>query len=228
MRKILLCVFVLVFCLSIEAGTSATAQTPTTDPVELIQERASYVVASIMQRSSARTSKFNQEMSKINLLRPLDAANLDADHIPVTMKKMQDFLDFLGQYRDSSTAIIKTLEDSVAAFRAVMPRNYQETFLSSFLKAYTDDSKAFDSYTLAISSLDKQVTEVLHFLEHSKYKVVNKTVKFNDPDEYKGYQLLMRTLDERNTELSKASLPPRETQKALQHALETLFADPGQ
>jgi hypothetical protein len=228
MRKIVLCAFVLLFCLSIEAGASATAQTPSNDPVELIQERASHVVAGIMQRNSLRTARFNQEMSKINLLRPLDAVNLDSAHIPATTLKMHAFLDFLGQYRDSSTAILRTLEDSVAALRADMPHEYQETFLSKFLAAYTQDSKAFDGYTLAISSLDKQVAEILHFLEHAKHGVVNNMVKFNDADIYKDYQALMKTLNERNADLAKASQLPRQTQPVLQESLNNLFPDPGQ
>jgi hypothetical protein len=228
MRKMLLCFVVLLSLLSIEAGGLATAQTPSNDPVELVQERASSVIAGLMQRSSQRTQRFNQEMSKINLLRPLDASNLDAEHIAFSMKKLHAFLDFLGEYRDSSATMLKTLEDSVAALRAEMPRNYQETFLSTFLKAYSDDSKAFDGYTLAISALDKQVADVLHLLEHSKHQVANKMVKFSDPEEYKSYQALMKSLDERNADLAKAAISPRETQRALQHALETLFADPGQ
>ena len=228
MRRILFSIVLFSLVFFTYVGWDATAHTPQgRDPVEVIQERGSNVVSTLMQHSSWRTARFNAEMSSINLLRPLDAANLSAERIPVSIKKIQSFLDFLGQYRDSTKLLVRYLEDSVAALRADMPHDYQETFMSTIVSAYKADAEAFDAYTLAISSLHKQVAEVLRLIEHSKHKITNGSLEFTDQEAYGNYQTLMAALDKRNSELKQQATKAKQTQKGLQQALETLFADPG-
>lgn len=201
------------------ALTFGTASAQHVNPLDAMNHRASMLIDSTMQRLNLRAERFNEELSKINKARPLDASALTPEKIAENLTKVKDFLGYLDVYRTLSAKSRQTVEDSVAAMRSEMPSRIRKQYLQEFLDAYAMDQSAFDKYTVALTNVYTKVSEVLTFLSNAKIKLVNGKIQFDDKAEYERYQDMMNEVTGVNRKLISASAA---SQKATLEASEQM------
>jgi hypothetical protein len=225
--KMRVAIFVLLCVVSITSFVQAQT-TEKIDPLTVIQQRAVDLADRAMHRSSGRAESFNHERSDVNDFRPLDPKNLDSVHITASRTRVRAFLDFLGRYRDTSTIVIQQLEDSLSVLRSEMPKQYRETFLRRFYKAYSEDVKEFDAYTMGVSELYKSVLVVLDFVQHAHYHVVGDQLEFTKRPDYETYLKLLKNIDVLNKQVTKSMLHSQKANGNLHQAMEQLVEDPNE
>ena len=144
-----------------------TAQVRAQDDPDGLNVRASYLLDSTMAALNLRAVRFNEELDKINAVKPLDVSSLDNDMIPKNREKVKDFLEYLAVYRALSEKLKQTVEDSVNTLRAKMPSRHKATFLKDFQEAYDLDQGTFDKYILALTQVFQNIYITLGFIENS-------------------------------------------------------------
>lgn len=174
------------------------------DAVGEVSARASRLIDSTMASLNLRANRFNEELSKVNVLKPLDVASMTKEIIPGNKEKIKDFLNYLEVYRTLSDRQAADIEDSVKKIRSGMPSKLQSAFMKEFMEAYTLDQTAFNKYTLALTKVFTKVTEILTFVENSKVKVENNKLQFNDKEEYEAYSKLITEIEKLNKKLATA------------------------
>jgi len=189
----------LLFCCT---GSRAVAQT--NDPVEEVGKRAKALIEATMQNVSERAHIFNEQISLVNSLRALEVSNLDSAHVARNLPVIEDFLSYLMRYRDSSTILLKTLQDSLGYMREELPQSLKGRYLKAFEEAYLADVRAFDNYTLSLSTLFGKVTDVLTLLQTSKYTIQKNQLQFASKKDLEKYKKLFKEIDQANKRAAKA------------------------
>ncbi len=189
------------------------------DPMAMMTSRASRLIDSTMGAINLRAERFNQELQIINLTKPLDATSLTPEKIASSIIKVKDFLNYLEVHRSLSVRLRKITDDSVKAMRSEMPTRVREDFLKEFLEAYHKDQESFDKYTLALTKVYVNVSEVLKFLAGAKISLVGDKIQFDSKDDYEHYQEMMDAVNKSNKKLIAASA---DSQKATLEASEAM------
>lgn len=189
------------------------------DPMAIMTSRASRLIDSTMGAINLRAERFNQELQIINLTKPLDATSLTPEKIASSIIKVKDFLNYLEVHRSLSVRLRKITDDSVKAMRSEMPTRVREDFLKEFLEAYHKDQESFDKYTLALTKVYVNVSEVLKFLAGAKISLVGDKIQFDSKDDYEHYQEMMDAVNKSNKKLIAASA---DSQKATLEASEAM------
>ncbi|MDP4220774.1 MAG: hypothetical protein Q8896_10080 [Bacteroidota bacterium] len=175
------------------------------DDPDAINIRASHLIDSTMASLNIRAQRFNEELAKINALKPLEVSSLAKDVIPKNREKIKDFLSYLDLYRSLSSKMKQAIEDSVMTLRMKMPKSHREKYLQDFLDAYSLDQTAFDKYTLALTKVFTNVDAVLAFLETSNVKIDDGKLQFSSQTELDKYSKLDKLVMESNKKLITAS-----------------------
>jgi hypothetical protein len=188
-------------------STPAMAQPkPDEQYVLQIENRATMVINSTMEQVGARAEDFNKQISHIFALMPLEAIHLDTSMIQKNIVTIDNFLQYLEDYRLGGKSLSKTLTDSITAIRAELPTKNRKRFLVSFEKAYTKDVSAFDGYIVTLSKLFKRVNETLTFLTTTEFQISkSKSIEFKNEADHNRFKELMTAVESANKELSKAT-----------------------
>lgn len=183
-------------------STSAVAQGPS--PEELLSDRANTLIDTAMKGLNLRAKIFNSELEKINALRPLDPDSFTPKRMDTVLTGLKDFTSYLEVYRTMSNATLKTLQDSVEAIRAFVPKSKRKTFLKEFLDAYTLDHKAFEKYTNALSTLYFDVVKALEYGRVINIQVKDDQLQFTDKKQYDEYSKLVASVEKSNKKVMNA------------------------
>lgn len=175
------------------------------DPLLAVNARALRLIDSTNSMLNLRYQRFNEELEKVNALKPLDWDSTSIGKLPKTRETIKDFLNYLEVYRTLSGNLKKDVEDSVDAIRSGMPARIKQTYLQVFLDAYSMDQSSFDKYTLAVSKLFTGVDKLLAFIETSHVEVIGNKLQFIDKKEYEGYSEFFEGVQKANKKLITAS-----------------------
>ncbi|HET9135528.1 MAG TPA: hypothetical protein VFO76_02735 [Candidatus Kapabacteria bacterium] len=197
MKKILL---LLVIAVSFGASNSFAQA----DGEKALVDRANRLLDSSMASVNVRAQRFNEEMSRVNQLKPFDSTSLTVEKIKSNRASLKEFLSYLEVYRSLSAKLLAQVDDSIMALRADAPRSHRETYLQEFQEAVHKDQETFNKFTLALTSLWKKIDEVLEFLQNSKTELHGGKIQFTVEDEYKKYQALMEEVNKLNKKASTA------------------------
>ena len=174
------------------------------DPDALVI-RASHLIDSTMASLNIRAQRFNEELAKVNALKPLEIASLAKETIPKNREKIKDFLSYLDVYRALSNKMSEEVEDSVNNLRSKMSSHHRASFLKEFLEAYDMDQSAFEKYTLALTKVFTNINAVLAFMETSNVTTKDNKLQFNNKKEYEKYSELIEAVEKSNKKLINAS-----------------------
>jgi len=141
---------------------------------EALNVRASQLIDSTMASLNIRAERFNEELAKINAVKPLDVASIGKEVIPKNREKIKDFLNYLEVYRTLCAQQQKEIEDTVNAFKVKVPARYKTAFLKDFLDAYDLDQSTFVKYTQALTKVFMNMDAVLAFLDQSNVTTKDK------------------------------------------------------
>jgi hypothetical protein len=193
--------FTILFFIGATGVSSVRAQ----DDPDGLNIRASHLIDSTMAMLNIRATRFNEELAKVNVLKPLDAASLTKEFIPKNEERIKDFLNYLDVYRSLSERQKQEVEDSVSLLKSKMPSNHRVGYLKEFLDAYNMDQSAFDKYTLALTKVFTNINAVLAFIETSKVTTKDNKLEFSDKKEYDTYSELISAVEKSNKKLITAS-----------------------
>lgn len=195
--------FSLLFCFSTSLAVAQGDEAE--NAIKAIDARAEALVKQTMDVASTRAASFNEQMRAVNLLRPLDVASLDSQNIVHNVGSIESFLTYLMRYRDSSTIFLNRFQDSLGFLREELPDELKPKYLKGFEEAYKADIKAFDNYTLELSTLFRRVLSVLEYLRTEKYAIHEGRLEFAAPDGIKKYLRLTANVDAAAKRVAKAS-----------------------
>lgn len=171
-----------------------------------IENRATTVINATMEQLGHRAEEFKERISHIFRLMPLEAINLDTATIGKNIVTINDYLQYLEEYRQSGKVLSQVLTDSIASIRAELPAKSRKKFLVSFEKAYAKDVNAFDGYVVSLSKLFTRVNATLDFLLNTPFEISKvKSIEFKDDEDHDRFKDLMALVDSANAELSKAT-----------------------
>lgn len=171
-----------------------------------IENRATRVINATMEQVSDRAETFNKHISRIFGLMPLESIHLDSATIQKNIITINEFLQYLDEYRVGGQELSRTLTDSIAAIRAELPTKNRKKFLVSFEKAYTKDVSAFDAYIVSLSKLFKRVNATLEFLAQSPFEISKaRSIEFTTEVDHNRFKDLMAAVEAANKELGKAT-----------------------
>lgn len=194
-------------CVAFLSGSSARSQQ--TEPerfVLQIENRATMVINSTMEQVGERAEDFNQKISHIFGLMPLESIHLDSTTIVRNISTINDFLEYLEMYRASGKALSQILNDSIVSIRSELPAKNRKKFLVSFEKAYNKDVNAFDAYIVTLSKLFKRVNATLAFLSVTPFAISkSKSIEFTSQQDHDRFKDLMASVEAANKDLSKAT-----------------------
>jgi hypothetical protein len=194
-----LSIAIVLVCVS--EGSSLRAQ----DDPDGLNIRASRLIDSTMAMLNIRAQRFNEELAKVNILKPLDAASLTKELAPKNEEMIKDFLNYLDVYRSLGERQRQEIEDSVKALRSKMPSHHRASFLQEFMDAYTMDQTAFDKYTLALTKVFTSINAVLAFMETSTVTTKDNKLEFSNKKEYDSYSELIAVVEKSNKKMITAS-----------------------
>ncbi len=193
--------FVLILTVFVLGTTGARAQ----DDPDGLNVRASRLIDSTMAELNLRAQRFNEELAKINAIKPLDVTSLGKDVIPKNREKVKDFLGYLEVYRALSRQQKQEVEDSVSLLKSRMPSRHRDAFLKDFFDAYNLDQGSFDKYIIALTKVFTNMDSALAFIETSKVEIKDNKLQFNNKDEYETYSALIAAVEKSNKKLINAS-----------------------
>jgi hypothetical protein len=172
---------------------------------EALEARTTNFVDVVMTKTAQRLTKFNERMSSINELKPLDPAKLNSEQIGKSLETLEEFITYLNNYPVESKSILKTVDDSIKNLRAVAPKAYRKDYMGPFRKAMVNDLEAFDKYTKELAGLYTTVSEVLTFLRGAEFTMVEGQIQFKNKSAYDRYVELMAGVQTRSESLAKAA-----------------------
>ena len=170
-----------------------------------LEARTTSFVDGVMTKTAQRLTTFNERMTAINELKPLDPAKLNSEQIAKSLETLESFITYLNNYPVDSKSILKTVDDSIKHLRAVAPKEYRKEYLAPFRKAVFNDLDAFDKYTKELAGLYTTVSEVLTFLRGSQFTMVEGQIQFKNKSDYDRYVELMAGVESRSKTLAKAA-----------------------
>lgn len=199
MRKGIVTVAIMVFM-----AVAAYAQPEVV--LDMVNASAGRLIDSTMQTINLRADIFNEEVAKVNKLRPLEAENMTKEKVEVSLPAIRDFLSYLDVYRATSDKEKLRIQDSVKLFRSYLEKNKQKKFLKEFLNAYSMDQSAFYKYTQSLTTLYTNVIDLLNFMAASKAEIKDNKIVFTDKAELKRYETIMAKVEKNIQKQATASL----------------------
>ncbi|MEP7235300.1 MAG: hypothetical protein ABI778_08390 [Ignavibacteriota bacterium] len=186
-------------------GSSFVSIAHAQDSPDALNIRASRLIDSTMASVNIRAERFNEELTRVNAIKPLDAASLTKEVIPGNMEKVKDFLSYLDLYRSLCAKQRQEVVDSATALKSKMPSRYKETFLKEFIDAYDLDQSSFIKYTQALTKVYTNINLALAFVEQSHVTVKDNKLQFSDKKEYEEYSALITNIEKSNKKVINAS-----------------------
>lgn len=170
----------------------------------MIGDRATHLIDTAMKGLNLRAKIFNNELEKINALRPLDPDSFISPRNDTVISGIKDFVSYLEVYRTMSNATLASLKDSVASIQQMVPKQKRKTFMKDFLDAYTLDHTAFEKYTKALSSLYTDVLKAIEYGKSINIQVKDGQLQFTDKDQYDTYSKIINNIEKTNEKVMKA------------------------
>lgn len=189
------------FLIIVVFSSSAFAQ-PT--PEQILGDRASNLIDTAMRGLNLRAKIFNNELEKINALRPLDPDSFTPLRMDSVITGLKEFTSYLEVYRAMSNATLKTIQDSIEAIRASAPKSKRKTFLKEFIDAYTLDHTAFGKYTSFLSVLYIDVIKALEYGRSINIEVKDNQLQFTNKQHYDEYTKIISTIEKNNKKVMNA------------------------
>jgi hypothetical protein len=188
-------------------STPASAQPkPAEQYVLQIENRATMVINATMAKMGERAEDFKTQISHIFRLMPLEVINLDSATISKNIVTINDFLQYLEEYRHGGKALTQVLTDSITSIRSELPVKSRRKFLISFEKSYHKDVNAFDGYVVALSKLFNRVNRTLEFLSQTPFKISKtKSIEFMSDATHDQFLELTASIKKANEELNRAT-----------------------
>jgi hypothetical protein len=171
---------------------------------DMLSDRANALIDTAMKGLNLRAKIFNTELEKINALRPLDPDSFTPKRMDSVITGLKDFTSYLEVYRTMSNATLRSLQDSVEAIRAFVPKSKRKTFLKEFVDAYTLDHNAFEKYTKLLSSLYTDVTKALEYGKSINIQVQDDQLQFTNKQHYDEYSKIVETIEKTNKKVMTA------------------------
>jgi hypothetical protein len=222
-------VYIFVTLAALSISTGAVAQ-PKLLPqqheqyVLQIENRATTVINATMEQLGVRAEDFKQRISHIFRLMPLEAINLDTSIIRKNIITINDYLQYLEEYRVSGRALSQVLMDSITSIRAELPAKNRKKFLVSFEKAYNKDVNAFDGYVVALSKLFKRVNATLEFLSTTPFEISKaKSIEFKNDQDHDQFKDMMAAVDAANRDLTIATESSRKATAEANSAMQDVY-----
>ncbi len=175
------------------------------DSPDALVNRASQLIDSTETMLNIRAQRFNEEMVKMNALKPLEIVSLAKETIPKSREKIKDFLSYLEVYRSLSAKMKKEIDDSVSNLRSKMSAHHRASFLKEFLDAYDLEQSALDKYTVGLTKFYTNINAVLEFIETSNVTLKDNKLQFTNKEEYEKYSELIEAVEKSNKKLINAS-----------------------
>jgi hypothetical protein len=164
-----------------------------------------------MSALNTRANIFNNELDKVNKLKPLDAASFTPAKIDSNITTIKEFLDYLDVYRKVSGDLFRRVQDSVEAIRRNVPQSKRKDFLKEFMDAYALDHKAFDKYSLALTDVYTNVLATVKFAKTANVEPKGDKLEFKSKEQYKSYKKMIDNVEKSNEKLISAA---KKSQKA--------------
>ncbi|HEY6172056.1 MAG TPA: hypothetical protein VIX80_07355 [Candidatus Kapabacteria bacterium] len=183
-------------------SSSAFAQAPS--PEDILSDRANALIDTAMKGLNLRAKIFNAELEKINALRPLDPDSFTPKRMDSVMAGLKDFTSYLEVYRTMSNATLRSLQDSVEAIRAIVPKSKRKTFLKEFVDAYTLDHNAFEKYTKNLSTLYIDVIKAMEYGKSINIEVKDGQLQFTNKQHYDEYSKIVETIEKNSKKVMTA------------------------
>ena len=174
--------------------------------MDMVNASAGRLIDSTMQTINLRAEIFNEEVSKVNKLRPLEVENMTKEKLETTIPAVKDFLSYLEVYRATSDKEKVRIMDSVKQFRSYLPKQKQKKFLKEFVDAYTMDQGAFYRYTQSLTTLYTNVIDLLNFMSTTKAEIKDNKIVFTEKAELKKYEAIMAKVHKNINKQASASL----------------------
>jgi len=174
--------------------------------MDMVNSSASKLIDSVMQTINLRADIFNEEVGKVNKLRPLEAENLSKERVDANIPVIKEFLGYLEVYRAASDREKKRIQDSVTMLRSYLPKSKQKKYLKEFMNAYLLDQGAFYKYTLSLTGLYSNVLELLNFMSGAHTEIKDQKIVFTDRKELKQYEKILAKVEKQIQKQSSASL----------------------
>jgi hypothetical protein len=179
--------------------------------MDMVNSSASKLIDSVMQTINMRADIFNEEVGKVNKLRPLEVENLSKEKVEANIPAIKEFLGYLEVYRVTSDKEKARIQDSVSALRAYLPKSKQKKYLRDFVNAYALDQEAFYKYTLSLTGLYSNVLELLNFMSGAHTEIKDQKIVFTDRTELKQYEKILAKVEK---QIQKQSVTSLASQKA--------------
>lgn len=174
--------------------------------MDMVNGEAAKLIDSVMSRLNLRAEIFNDEIARVNKLRPLEAENLTKVKIEANIPIIKEFLSYLDVYRSVSDREKAAIADSIASLRLYLPKSRQKKYLKEFEDAYALDQAAFYRYTLALTALYTNVLELLNFMQTAQTEIKDNKITFKNQKEYHHYEQIMAKVEKQVKRQGRASL----------------------
>jgi hypothetical protein len=174
--------------------------------IDMVNGSAARLIDSVMQTINLRADIFNEEVSKVNKLRPLEIENLTQEKVIANIPVIKEFLGYLEVYRATSDKEQLRIQDSVTMFRSYLPKAKRKKYLQEFVNAYSLDQGAFYKYTLSLTSLYSNVLDLLNFMSTAQTEIKDGKIVFRDRTQLKQYERILAKVEKQIRKQSSASL----------------------
>lgn len=174
--------------------------------MDMVNHNAAKLIDSVMQTINLRAEIFNDEVTKVNKLRPLEVENLTKDKVEANIPVIKEFVDYLDVYRATSDKEKSRIMDSVAALRAYLPKSKQKKYLKEFVDAYSLDQGAFYKYTQSLTGLYTNVLDLLQFMRLADTETKDGKILFKDRTQMKEYEKIIGKVEKQIKKQSSASI----------------------
>jgi hypothetical protein len=167
------------------------------------------------------TQQFNDRVTAINALRPLDLQNLDSTKIEHTISEVLRFTEYLKDFLLTTDSLHLRLTDSLFILRNADPSPDVQRSLAAFETSYKTDQHAFKTYVEVLRGVYQNVLETLLFVKSTQYRIGPNGLQFFAASDIKHYDESMGRIDRMSKDLKKASEASR---KATDQANKQLLA----
>jgi hypothetical protein len=199
------------FVLVVLIGLHGLANAQPDVVLDMVNHSAAKLIDSTMQMINLRADIFNEEVSKVNKLRPLEVENLTKEKVEANIPIIKSFLGYLDVYRATGDKEKLRIQDSVTALRAYLPKAKQKKYLREFMNAYSLDQEAFYKYTQSLTALYTYVTDLLQLMSTAKTEIKDAKIVFTDRTELKQYEKILANVEK---QIKKQSVTSLASQKA--------------
>jgi hypothetical protein len=191
-------------------------------PEQIIGERSSNVMDTAFADLNLRYRIFNEEIKRINDIRPLDASSLEGEKRYETEKALADFIAYMDVFDQQCRSGLQKLKDSIQAIYNDIPFAERKKHLDPFLNAFLIDHNGFMKYAGALTDLYRSVHEVVQFIIAENIAVVKNQLSMT-PSQQKQYNKLIAKVNAGNDAAAKAGKAAQKATKKASAALKKAY-----